>query len=113
MKVLSLVAGLIAVATLGTATAAEPKPNILFIAVDDLRPQMGCYGQREPHAEPPGVRRAMPATPHDAEPVGTRNCDPGESCGMPSCLESPVFCAASTQSDRSPASPVPGATAQT
>jgi iduronate 2-sulfatase len=45
MKVLSLVAGLIAVATLGTATAAEPKPNILFIAVDDLRPQMGCYGQ--------------------------------------------------------------------
>ena len=26
------------------AVAAMPKPNILFIAVDDLRPAMGCYG---------------------------------------------------------------------
>ncbi len=24
--------------------AASPRPNVLFIAVDDLRPEMGCYG---------------------------------------------------------------------
>ncbi|MGV3484992.1 MAG: sulfatase [Planctomycetaceae bacterium] len=31
------------------ATAAD-KPNILMIAVDDLRPQLGCYGQTHVHS---------------------------------------------------------------
>jgi len=28
------------------ADAAAPRPNVLFIAVDDLRPEMGCYGNK-------------------------------------------------------------------
>ncbi|MBI5382638.1 MAG: sulfatase [Opitutae bacterium] len=36
---------LLFVATLATLTArAADRPNILFIAVDDLRPEFGCYG---------------------------------------------------------------------
>ena len=31
----------------GSATAADSKPNILMIAVDDLRPQLGCYNQAQ------------------------------------------------------------------
>ena len=33
---------------LAGAAFAE-KPNILFIAVDDLKPMLGCYGDEEIH----------------------------------------------------------------
>ena len=35
-------------AKVGTIQAADgkAKPNVLFIAVDDLRPEMGCYGNK-------------------------------------------------------------------
>ena len=29
------------------AVQAAEKPNVLFIAIDDLRPELGCYGNRE------------------------------------------------------------------
>ena len=38
----------------GIARGAEARPNVLFIAVDDLRPELGCYGCKEivtPHID--------------------------------------------------------------
>ena len=48
MKLLScacvLAAGLICVPN---PTLAAERPNVLFVIVDDLRPELGCYGNEE------------------------------------------------------------------
>ncbi len=51
-----LVAGLPAgAASAAVAAANESKPNVLFIAVDDLRVSLGCYG--DPLAKSPNIDR--------------------------------------------------------
>lgn len=40
----------VSVLTAATSWAADERPNVLFIAVDDLRPQLGCYGNRQMHS---------------------------------------------------------------
>jgi iduronate 2-sulfatase len=49
MKRFLVAAGLVLLALSSSAIAAEPKrpPNVLFITVDDLRPQLHCYGRKE------------------------------------------------------------------
>jgi choline-sulfatase len=34
----------------GTILAADSRPNVLFIAVDDLRPELACYGRAHIHS---------------------------------------------------------------
>ena len=48
-----LIAGCLSVAVLSAADA--PKPNVLFIAIDDLRPELGCYGN--PVVKTPNIDR--------------------------------------------------------
>ena len=41
-----LLSGILLVAVSGQAKPVS-KPNVLFIMIDDLRPQLGCYGHTE------------------------------------------------------------------
>lgn len=49
----SLVAALLFLIAPIASGAPEKRLNVLFIAVDDLRPQLGCYGQ--PHMKTPHI----------------------------------------------------------
>ena len=41
---------LIVLASAGVTLAESSRPNVLFIAVDDLRPELGCYGAEHIHS---------------------------------------------------------------
>jgi arylsulfatase A-like enzyme len=55
MRSLALLVALLAsiFAALGIAAASAARPNVLFIAVDDLRPELGCYGAK--HIRSPNI----------------------------------------------------------
>ena len=44
-KIFTSLALLVTVAANVAAADATQKPNVLFIVVDDLRPELGCYGR--------------------------------------------------------------------
>jgi len=43
----ALVLGVGVTCTSVTSLAKDERPNVLFVVVDDLRPELGCYGNRE------------------------------------------------------------------
>lgn len=43
----ALCAGILGGPPASASTDAKSRPNVLFIAVDDLRPQLGCYGHND------------------------------------------------------------------
>jgi Sulfatase len=43
-QIIKYLFGLLLVTSTLTSVEAADRPNVLFIAVDDLRPEIGCYG---------------------------------------------------------------------
>ncbi len=50
MKKLSLLCVAVLLASAGLVRAESSQPNVLFIAVDDLRPELACYGKQHIHS---------------------------------------------------------------
>jgi iduronate 2-sulfatase len=50
MKKLSLLCVVVLLASAGLVRADSSRPNVLFIAVDDLRPELACYGKQQIHS---------------------------------------------------------------
>ena len=50
MKKLTFLCVVVLLASAGLARAESSRPNVLFIAVDDLRPELACYGKQHIHS---------------------------------------------------------------
>src|SRR5690606_16541572 len=53
MRLFALLLGVLCLAASPLHAAEKPagkRPNVLFIAVDDLRPELGCYGAKHIHS---------------------------------------------------------------
>ncbi len=75
---LSITLVLLAVVTSG---AAQPRPNVLFIAVDDLRPELGCYGNKV--VKSPNIDRlAVRGTVFNRAYVQQAVCSPSRTAMM-------------------------------
>lgn len=54
LKQLRVIGWLVIVATSSMSPLAADRPNVLFVSIDDLRPELGCYGNadiRTPHLD--------------------------------------------------------------
>ena len=52
LRIILLIAVMGCMASIVVPNAAAERPNVLFVIVDDLRPELGCYGNpeiRTPH----------------------------------------------------------------
>ncbi len=48
--IVAIFSGMVAMPVVAAEKTTAERPNILFIAVDDLRPELGCYGQDYVHS---------------------------------------------------------------
>lgn len=66
---------------LAFSSLAADKPNILFIAIDDMRPEMGCYGKSyitSPHMDKLAGRGLLFNRAYCQEPI----CGPSRTSIM-------------------------------
>ena len=50
MKLFIVFLGILLALHTGLAIAQTQPPNVLFICIDDLRPELGCYGNELKHS---------------------------------------------------------------